>query len=1113
MTARLPLVDAREILSALGGVAFTRGRALANDEHIPAIEFDPDTATVRAEVHDDDGAHSLTITLSAEGSRGAGDWTIEDFGEDESPEAKIRAAAALIRSNALHKEFEETEAPSKSSAFAHLAPSWRTELTHLVTGGRSGESRVEPDTRLALQFEVHDANISSTRRLSTQPEQRSANSRPRLGIRPVIMKDNGRVTRGSLRWNSISFKTYGHHFEPRQHRWFAQLVPLYRANGQLHFGEDNEWIYLDDFTSPLIWPLLEEAAKLGIAFVGTRKNAHITLGSHGWVELDASLDDEALALRPTAEIDGRRWPAATSGVVFRHGVYTIDGEHILLAPSPRPITDAAARALTDGRTYRVPAEDVSNFVREDFPRLGRVVPIVSTDESFDVPDLAPPRLEVHVAYSAKRSAEIDFRFVYGEGDGAQSFAADSDPAPDDDSSRDRIAEQEISQEALRAYPLGDLGPAVFKGLALMDLVRVALPRLRAVPDVVVLTEGPEPAFHELVEDPRLMLTTVESSDRDWFNLGLLIRVGEHSIPLADILRALTNGQSRMLLPNGSGTYISLEQPLFSKLRELVDEASHLTDKEGTISITKYQVDFWDELCQLAAESIESTAWKNAVAGLLTLDKADPAPVPEGLNATLRNYQVEGYSWLDFIRSHSLGGILADDMGLGKTLQSLAMIVAARNAVFGVDGGAGAEDSQAARDPRSARPFLVVAPTSVGPNWQAEAARFAPGLRVIHVRDTEKKAGTRLADTIEGADIVITSYTLLRLDAEAYSALPWAGLLLDEAQFVKNRKTKAHQAAAELDAPFKLAITGTPMENNLLDLYSIFSIVSPGLFSSATRFTDQYARPIERGDSPEVLRRLRKRIRPFMLRRTKDAVVTDLPPKQEQVLGVDLSAKHRKVYDTHLQRERQKVLQLVTDMDKNRFTVFQSLTLLRQMSLDPALVSEEYEEVGSAKLDVLLEQLEDVIAEGHKALVFSQFTSFLKRAAARLEAAGIPYAYLDGATRDRAAAVNEFKDGKAPVFLISLKAGGFGLNLTEADYCYLLDPWWNPAAEAQAVDRTHRIGQTRNVMVYRLVARDTIEEKVVALQEAKRKLVSAVMSEGEDAFGSKLTAEDIRELIS
>jgi SNF2 family DNA or RNA helicase len=267
----------------------------------------------------------------------------------------------------------------------------------------------------------------------------------------------------------------------------------------------------------------------------------------------------------------------------------------------------------------------------------------------------------------------------------------------------------------------------------------------------------------------------------------------------------------------------------------------------------------------------------------------------------------------------------------------------------------------------------------------------------------------------------------------------------------------------------------------------------------------------RGYAQQRIKRLRKRIRPLMMRRTKELVATELPPKQEQELRVELAPRHRRLYDTVLQRERRKLFGLLDDLDRNRFIVFRSLTLLRMLSLDAALIDEKYSDIPSSKLDALLEQLEDVVAEGHRALMFSQFTSYLARVAARLDAQGISYAYLDGSTLNRAAVIDGFKDGTAPVFLISLKAGGFGLNLTEADYVFLLDPWWNPAAETQAIDRTHRIGQTRNVMVYRLIAADTIEEKVMALKARKSALFDAVLDD-DAVFSSALTADDIRGLL-
>ncbi len=357
--------------------------------------------------------------------------------------------------------------------------------------------------------------------------------------------------------------------------------------------------------------------------------------------------------------------------------------------------------------------------------------------------------------------------------------------------------------------------------------------------------------------------------------------------------------------------------------------------------------------------------------------------------------------------------------------------------------------------------------------------------------------------------------MLRLEAAAFAALEWGGLVLDEAQFVKNAATKVHQAARGIRAPFRLAVTGTPVENSLSDLWALLGIVAPGLFPSRRAFDERYRRPIEDDRNTERLDRLRRRIRPLMLRRTKELVAPELPPKQEQVLQVELHPRHRRLYDTVLQRERQKLLGLLDDLDRQRFIVYRSLTLLRMLALDASLIDEErYAGIASAKLDALFEQLDDVLAEGHRALVFSQFTSFLGRAAARLDAAGVPYASLDGSTpvRRRDAEIARFRAGEASVFLISLKAGGFGLNLTEADYVFLLDPWWNPASEAQAVDRAHRIGQAKQVMVYRLVASGTIEEKVMALKAKKGELVASILDD-EGLVDEALSAEELRALLS
>ena len=336
-------------------------------------------------------------------------------------------------------------------------------------------------------------------------------------------------------------------------------------------------------------------------------------------------------------------------------------------------------------------------------------------------------------------------------------------------------------------------------------------------------------------------------------------------------------------------------------------------------------------------------------------------------------------------------------------------------------------------------------------------------------------------------------------------------MLDEAQQVKNHQGKTYAAARAVDADFRLAVTGTPFENRLMELWSLLSITAPGLYPVPRRFRDMVVGPVEKDGDQAALDRFRRRIRPFLLRRTKELVAADLPPKQEQVLEVDLEPRHRKIYDTHLAKERQKILGLVEDFDRNRVAIFSALTKLRQLALDPALVDPDHDHVGSAKVSLLAEQLAEVTAEGHQALVFSTFTSFLARVRERLDADGIPTVQLDGSTRDREAVIEAFRRAEAPVFLISLKAGGVGLTLTEADYVYVLDPWWNPAAEAQAVDRAHRIGQDKHVHVYRLVATDTIEEKVMALKARKAELFARVI-DGGGASAHGISADDIRGLF-
>ncbi len=454
---------------------------------------------------------------------------------------------------------------------------------------------------------------------------------------------------------------------------------------------------------------------------------------------------------------------------------------------------------------------------------------------------------------------------------------------------------------------------------------------------------------------------------------------------------------------------------------------------------------------------------------------------------------------------------------------------------GQNGGSATPGDSTAATPER-RPFLVVAPTSVMGNWAAEAARFAPNLRVQVRNATEAASGRTVEQDAAEADIIVTSYALFRLDYEGYRAVAEhpdrgiAGLVLDEAQFVKNGRATGNELAERLPVSWKLAVTGTPLENSLRELHALTKIVAPGLFPSARKFEEEYVRTIERpaagvsagrgaGSAPEVqkglrtrrLAQLRRRLRPFILRRTKDLVASELPEKLEQIFEIELDPEHMQLYDAFLQRERQKLYGLITDLDRNRFTVFRSLTLLRMLALDASLIDAQYAELPSAKLEALAEHAAELAREGRQVLVFSQFTSFLDLARQRLSTAGMRTLTLDGTTRNREAVIEGFRRGEVGVFLISLKAGGVGLNLTEADTVILLDPWWNPASEAQAIDRAHRIGQHKPVHVIRMISLGTIEEKVLELQRRKRALFAAVVDD-EDLFAQVITAGDIRELL-
>ena len=922
----------------------------------------------------------------------------------------------------------------------------------------------------------------------------------------------------------------------------------------------------------------EQAAK-AVHWKTARPGALDEVGRESFVQKEAPAEEAENSAPTIAPVQGER-------VRYSPAVPELpEGVELALIPLVEPL-DAASESLISTGTVRIPAAERATFQKEYLPALSRSIPSLTSDPALALPRVKPPHLVLEISFDEQvpHDAQLSWHWEYplnpfAEDSADEASAQDSAgasevqslpvfgyPGEEGGEIRDERFEARVLRSVraiLAAHPaLSGLEERRIEGWETRELLSAILPKLRRVSAVQVRFNGTPPEFVEAT-DALIEITVSEGNSRDWFGLGIAVKVNNWTVPFAQIFEALDRGADRILL--GSGTYFSLRRPEFKTLRTLIAEARELDDAGGELRINRHQAGLFSELESLAASVHTTARWDAQVRSLLelvegledaeesaekgiekALDKGTqgfPAPqkasrrviaqrpVPTGLQATLRPYQVEGFQWLSFLYEQRLGGILADDMGLGKTVQALALLAHAM------------EEHRAASERAAKRgesvepfaPFLVVAPTSVIANWAAEAERFLPEAKVVTI--TETTAGkTPLAERIAGAHLVLTSYTLLRMDEEAYTGYArtlgqavneftgeqsapegWGALLLDEAQFVKNTGTRAWSIARAMPARTKIAMTGTPIENNLMELWALLAIVADGLFPSARAFRDLYARPAESGEDPAhaaaTAARLRRRIRPLMLRRTKELVAAELPAKNDTRVNLPLAPGHRRIYDTHLQRERQKVLGLLEDMDKNRFTIFQSLTLLRRLALDAALIDPEaYAGVSSVKRDYLVQQLPDLLEKGHRVLVFSQFTGYLKSISARLAKEGIGHLYLDGSTRNRAEVIEAFTSGQEPVFLISLKAGGFGLNLTEADHVFIMDPWWNPAAEQQAVDRIHRIGQDKEVHVYRLVAEGTIEEKVMQLKESKAALFDAVVGEGEFASAA-VTAEDVRELFA
>ncbi len=603
-------------------------------------------------------------------------------------------------------------------------------------------------------------------------------------------------------------------------------------------------------------------------------------------------------------------------------------------------------------------------------------------------------------------------------------------------------------------------------------------------------------------DPDRWDTALTPGDGGWFSLSVGFDVAGKTYDLLPILAGLLenafleetldrpdNGHVYAPLPGGD----ALRLPI-GRVRTILHHLAALIDPKFPDKARLHALDA-ASLAGLGGLGIETPPDLVELASKLNdFSGIDAVPEPEGLRATLRDYQLAGFHWMQFLARHGLHGILADDMGLGKTLQTLTHILAEKKS--GHSRGL---------------PTLVIAPTSVVPNWRAEALKFAPDLRVLVLNGPERKKYFR---SIPHADLVLTSFALLQRDIDKLSAASFHMCVLDEAQNIKNPRSKVAQAACKIDARNRLCLSGTPIENHLGELWSLMKFLVPGFLGSEDAFNNRFRKPIEKDGDVERNAALKQRVAPLILRRTKDQVAKELPPKTELVHLVELHTAQKDLYETIRATMDKRVREAIAarGIEQSQIVFLDALLKLRQICCDPRLLPEDFSNDvrESAKLDFLTELLSLLIEEGRRILLFSQFTTMLSLIEEHLIREKIPYLKLTGASKDRGKLVEDFQNGKAPLFLISLKAGGTGLNLTAADTVIHYDPWWNPAAEAQATDRAYRIGQDKPVFVHKLLCQDTVEERIHKLQQEKAKLAAGLLSDAD--ISGRLDAAMIRTLL-
>ena len=812
----------------------------------------------------------------------------------------------------------------------------------------------------------------------------------------------------------------------------------------------------------------------------------VTFGKTQPVKIEAQSDRDTLRIERVDDGALRVSHVPMPGVLLlaANAAWRLDGGTITPVAAGLP---AAYRAVLE-RAIGIPSNEADAFTARELPTLanffeieGDVIP-----EAPGLPDELPvPAFAAHFEGSLNfLTARIEA--IYGD----RRVTLDATAAALAKLLRNHTSEQ-AAMERLRAYaftgPDGK-GEMTLKGeQRILGFFAAALPRLQREWKVTIGERFGHVTREVQRIEPRL---EVRSSGEQWFDLSyeLGTATGER-FSGADIARLLQGGQSHVRRQNGK--LAVFDPAMLDEFEQLLRDSDPRQMQAGVYRLDRKQAGALDGFIEENRLAVAGeTRWREWAGAARNLERLTPVPLGS-LDSVLRDYQKHGVFWLHFLAQNGFGGILADEMGLGKTVQTLAFL----------------------RTLAGQGPSLVVCPSSLMFNWCAEIAKWTPELRMLTIE------GPRRAEEfgkIANSDLVITSYPLLRRDVAEYGGVQFAAVILDEAQHIKNPDSQNAQAATSLKARHRFVLTGTPVENSVRDIWSLMNFLMPRYLGTRTEFRERYENAIQGTAGASEQLRLTRRIRPFLLRRTKNIVAKEIPEKLVQVSYCELTKAQTEVYNRLLIGARQQISELAGERDqsKARMMMLTALLRLRQAACDLRLLNLEVapsEEDASAKLDLLEELLSQALDGGHRVLVFSQFVTMLGLIRARLDELGMGYCYLDGQTRDRGGEVSRFQAGEVPIFLISLKAGGTGLNLNAADTVVHFDPWWNPAVEVQATDRAHRIGQKKVVTCYKIIARNTVEEKIVHLQAKKQAIIAATL-ESEQPLMEGLNMAEIRGLL-